>query len=80
VIGNGWGKNQDVAVSWSRGLDRKVVVKADANGAFTIVLLVLSHDFLGFRQAVATQAGTTLPQPFLAVPGTSEPPKFLIRR
>ncbi|HEX8631083.1 MAG TPA: hypothetical protein VF755_23240, partial [Catenuloplanes sp.] len=73
-----------VRLTWTRGLtlnSRPVTVRPD--GTFAVPLLVAHRDGqLGPRLVVATMAG----QPpvrstrFLVVPGTLDPPDFIIRR
>jgi hypothetical protein len=77
VTGTGWGPT--VAVFWDAGLDGRKILHT-TNGSFTIRLYVFRHDFLGPRHVVASDGTHTLQQTFLAVPGTSEPPDFLLRR
>jgi hypothetical protein len=77
VTGSGWGPT--VMVVWDVGLDGKKVL-ATPNGTFTTHLYIFRHDFLGPRNVVASDGKNRLTQPFLAVPGTSGPPGFLLRR
>jgi hypothetical protein len=79
VIGTDWRPNELVNLHWDKGLGQQQV-KTDANGSFHTQQLILRHDVLGTRHMIGYDGASTLKTPFLAAPGSAEPPRFLIRR
>ena len=79
VIGLGWKPSAPVLVTWDPGLGSQTAV-TDANGNFQVGMLLFRHDVVGPRKAKGNDGTTIIEQPFLAVPGSSGPPGWILRR
>jgi hypothetical protein len=71
VTGNGFPDNTPVVVQWSPGVG-SVATNSGPLGQFTTQLLIMPHDQLGNRQAVAVGFPTAV-APMLVVPSAIEP-------
>lgn len=84
IRGQGFPPGATVRLAWSRGLtlnSRPVTVRAD--GTFAVPMLLAQRDGqLGPRLVIATTAGLApvRSSTFLLVPGTLDPPDFVVRR
>jgi len=79
VSGTNFPPGATVTLTWTVGLTASMApVVADANGSFSVPVLILPRDTLGQRVLTGTftAAGGGLAQspPFLVVPGTGQPP------
>ena len=80
VSGNGFPPGARVVFTWRPGLGR-VRSTADAAGEFSVQMVVFPNDVVGSRLVVAEGKGfRDAAAAFLVVPGTLQPPGFVVRR
>lgn len=80
--GDGFPADTPVLLRWQHGIG-SFVVTADGTGEFTRPVLVFRRDAVGSRDLQASISGAdevVATTPFLAVPGSSQPGDFQIRR